>query len=275
MISRTFFVLLYLAAVSRAAEPTVGPARGHLVIVGGGRMPREITNEFVRLAGGLDQPIVTIPTASDGEDWGDDYLAKCYVKKAGFEQISVLHTRDPKVAETEEFVQPLRTARAVWIDGGRQWRLADSYLGTRTERELHAVLERGGVIGGSSAGATIQGSYLVRGSPSGNAIMMSPGHEAGLGFLQNCAIDQHVIARKRHFDLYQVVQRFPQLLGVGIDESTAWIVNGNEARVVGVSDVLVHNADEVPADPDEPYITLHPGERFDLATRKRLPATQP
>lgn len=272
---RIDFVLLLLASVSHAAEPTIGPARGHLVIVGGGRMTREITNEFVRLAGGLDQPIVTIPTASEGEDWGDDYLAKCYAKKAGFEQIAVLHTRDPKVADTDEFVQPLRTARAVWIDGGRQWRLADSYLGTRTERELHALLERGGVIGGSSAGATIQGSYLVRGSPSGNAIMMSPGHEAGFGFLQNCAIDQHVIARKRHYDLYQVVQRFPQLLGVGIDESTAWIINGNEARVVGVSDVLIHNADEVPADPDEPYITLHPGDRFDLVTRKRLPPAQP
>jgi len=275
MFSRTFVWLLLQISVSQAMEPTVGPARGHLVIVGGGRMTREITEEFSRLAGGFDQPIVTIPTASEGEDWGDDYLAKCYATKAGFKAISVLHTRDPKVAETEDFVQPLRTARAVWIDGGRQWRLADSYLGTRTERELHALLERGGVIAGSSAGATIQGSYLVRGAPTGNAIMMSPGHEAGFGFLRQCAIDQHVIARKRHFDLYQVVQRFPQLLGVGIDESTAWIVSGNEARVVGASDVLVHNSEEIPADPDEPYITLHPGERFDLATRKRLPSLQP
>jgi cyanophycinase len=256
-----------------AAEPTVGPPHGSLVIVGGGRMPRAITEEFVRLAGGLDQPVVIIPTANEGEEWGNAYIEKSFIGRVGFEHITVLHTRDPKVADTPEFVEPLLIAKAVWIDGGRQWRLADSYLGTRAEKELHAVLARGGVIGGSSAGATIQGSYLVRGAPEGNTIMMSPGHEAGFGFLRNCAIDQHVIARKRHLDLCPVVEKFPHLLAFGIDEATALIVEQDLARVVGNSGVLVHNGNDPTDDPDLPYLTLQPGDNFDLATRKRLMQT--
>ena len=82
---------------------------------------------------------------------------------------------DRKVADSKQFVEPLRKARGVWFGGGRQCRLVDSYLNTRTLRELRAVLDRGGVIGGSSAGATILGSYLVRGARSGNQIMMAPG----------------------------------------------------------------------------------------------------
>lgn len=272
--SRLFSALIGLCfapAVAFTADPMVGPRQGSLVIVGGGRMPKSIVDEFVRLAGGTDQPVVIIPTASEGEEWGDAYREKCFLKKAGFESFTVLHTRDSITADTPEFVEPLRTAKAVWIDGGRQWRLADSYLGTRTETELHSLLARGGVIGGSSAGATIQGSYLVRGSPSGNTIMMSPGHETGFGFLRNCAIDQHVIARRRELDLCPVVMRFPHLLAFGIDEATALVVQGDEARIVGASGVLVHNSDEVQDDPDLPYFTLKPGDTFDLALRKRRP----
>ncbi len=263
-------IIIGSCMASRASEPVVGPANGSLVIVGGGRLPRSVVDEFVRLAGGVEQPVVIIPTASEGEEWNNEFVEKSFLRKAGFETITVLHTRDPKVADTDDFIEPLRTARAVWITGGRQWRLADSYLGTRTEKELHALLARGGVIGGSSAGATIQGSYLVRGAPEGNLTMMAEGHEAGFGFVKNCAIDQHFIARKRHFDLYLVMQRFPQMLGFGIDEATALIVQGDTARVVGDSDILVHNGAEVPEDPDQPYITLHPGDVFDLATRKRV-----
>ncbi|HET6425849.1 MAG TPA: cyanophycinase, partial [Planctomycetaceae bacterium] len=246
----SMFLFILCVSIQRlfAAEPVVGPAKGSLVIVGGGRVSRVITEEFVRLVGDLDQSVVTIPTAGEDEDWGDDYLARCYPRRAGFKNVTVLHTRDPNIADTDDFVAPLLNAKAVWLDGGRQWRLADSYLGTRTERELHALLARGGVIAGSSAGATIQGSYLVRGAPAGNTVMMSPGHEVGFGFLRQCAIDQHVIARNRHIDLYPVVMRFPHLLAFGIDESTALVVQGDEARVIGLSGVLVHNGNELPDD---------------------------
>jgi cyanophycinase len=170
------------------------------------------------------------------------------------------------VAETDSFVAPIRRAKAVWFPGGRQWRLADSYLGTRTERELHALLARGGVIGGTSAGATILGSYLVRGAPAGNSIMMSPGHEQGFAFLKNVGIDQHVLARGRLADLPTVLARYPDLLGIGIDEGTALVVQRDTAAVIGVSKVFVYGGKDAP-DSAQVYRTLHPGDRYDLGRR--------
>lgn len=93
----------------------------------------------------------------------------------------------------------------VIMGGGRQWRLTKAYGGTRTEKEFHQVLARGGIIGGSSAGATIQGSFLARGDTSGNTVMIGD-VQKGFGFLKNSAIDQHLIARDRQKDLLQVLQ---------------------------------------------------------------------
>jgi cyanophycinase len=257
-----------LVLLTPAAEPSLGPERGSLVIVGGGRMPAAVTQEFVRRAGGTDVAFVVIPTANVGAEWGDEYVKRSFLTRMGVTDLVVLHTRDRDVAESEEFVAPLKKARGVWIDGGRQWRLADSYLGTRTHRELWAVLDRGGVIGGSSAGATIQGSYLVRGAPEGNQIMMATGHEDGFGFVRGCAIDQHVIARKRHCDLHAVMCRHPQLLGLGIDEGTAVVVERDRLRVIGDSAVLVHNGCEATDHADLPYLTLRAGDEFDLRARR-------
>jgi cyanophycinase len=149
--------------------------------------------------------------------------------------VTVLHTRDRAVADSETFVAPLRSATAVFFVGGRQWRLVDAYLGTRTERELWTVLDRGGLISGTSAGATIQGSYLVRGSPQSSEILMSPGHARGFGYLANVAIDQHVLVRGRQNDLARVIAAHPGLLGVGIDEGTAAIVQRNTMIVIGAA----------------------------------------
>ena len=126
----------------------------------------------------------------------------------GFKNVTVLHTRDRAEADSEGFVAPLKKARAVWFNGGRQWRIVDAFAGTRTQREIEAVLEHGGVIGGSSAGATIQGSYLVRGARDGNDILMAKGHEQGFGYLRGVAIDQHILPRNRAADLVQVVGVF-------------------------------------------------------------------
>jgi cyanophycinase len=212
--------------------------------------------------------MVFIPTAEDGEP--RIKAADTFLAKAGVKNVTILHTRDRQVADSEEFIAPLKTARAVWFEGGRQWRIADAYLKTRTEKELFHVLARGGVIGGSSAGATIQGSYLVRGAVEGNAVMMAPGHETGLGFLRKSAVDQHVIARHRESDLDQVVDKHPDLLGIGIDESTAIVVHGNTFEVLGKSKVFIHDANYKPGPDGKRYYLLSAGDRFDLKTRRKL-----
>ena len=214
------------------AGATHGPRNGSLIIIGGGAFGQEIWDRFFALAGGKDQPVVVIPTAGDADKYGDTALAA--IRKAGGTHATLLHTRDRKVADSKAFVEPLRKARGVFFQGGRQWRLADAYLGTRTERELKALLARGGVIAGSSAGATIIGSFMVRGAVSGNEVMVSPGHVRAMGFLSDRrstdTCDNDIGKNDR-----PVINERPKLLGIGLDELTAIVVHGDEFEVVGPS----------------------------------------
>ena len=156
-------LLASLFLLTQAGPPVVGPAAGTLVIDGGGEVS-ETRQRFVALAGGPDAAFVLIPTAAEGDEINVDRQAATFTQRFGVKNVTVLHTRDRTVADSEDFVAPLKSARGVWFGGGRQWRLVDAYMGTRTQREIEAVLARGGVVGGGSAGATIQGSYLVRGA---------------------------------------------------------------------------------------------------------------
>jgi len=218
---------------------TTGPSSGSLVIVGGAMRDTAIINRFISLAGGVNAPIVLIPTAS-GEQIIDNAIAAEVLTSAGAKNVTVLHTYDPKVANTEAFVMPLRKARGVWFNGGRQWRFVDAYGGTLTETEIQKVLDRGGVIGGSSAGATIQGSYLVRGDTKTNTLVIGD-HVRGFAYLKNSAIDQHLLVRNREHDLIEVISQYPELLGIGLDENTAVVVKGDIMEVIGQSYVAIYN----------------------------------
>jgi cyanophycinase len=249
-----------------ASTTAVGPRQGTLVIVGGGQLGPEIVRQFVTLAGGKDSEVVVIPTAAENDPVDSKRVAEGFAGTFGFKNVTVLHTRDRAEADSEGFVAPLKKARAVWFNGGRQWRIVDSFAGTRTQREIEAVLERGRVIGGSSAGATIQGSYLVRGAREGNDILMAKGYEQGFGYLRGVAIDQHILPRKRADDLVQVIGAHPELLGIGIDESTAIIVEGDRFEVIGRGVVGIYDGKDHDG---KRYYFLGPGEHFDLKNRRR------
>lgn len=250
-------------AALRAQE--LGPPSGTLILAGGALRDTTVFNRFVELAGGPEAPIVVIPTAGGEEDYGPWWSGLAPFRRAGARDLTVLHTHDPAEADTEAFVEPLNRARGVWFTGGRQWRLADAYLGTRTMDGLWGVLERGGVIGGSSAGATIQGSYLVRGDTRTNEIMMGD-HEEGMGFLRGSAVDQHLLARNRHFDLLEVIESHPDLLGIGLDENTAIEVRGDEFTVLGRSYVAIYDRGAT-LDSGGRFYFLAPGDVFDLESR--------
>ena len=260
--------LIWLACVllvSAAHAQEVGPKRGALVIVGGAMKDPAIMERFIELAGGPTAPIVVIPTAGGDDDYDDFYRGARRWRQMGVENVTVIHTNDRNEADSDAFVEPIRKARGVWFPGGRQWRLADSYLDTRTELELHELLARGGVIGGSSAGATIQGSYLARGDTKANSIMMGD-HEEGFAFLKNVAIDQHLLARNRQFDLIPVIEAHPELLGIGIDEDTAIIVQSDRAEVIGQGYVAIYDHGSTVGESGQFYL-LRPGDAIDLATR--------
>jgi cyanophycinase len=278
-IMRKLPLVLLVAALLQApaAPPEYGPATGTLVIVGGGSTANTgVVEKFIELGGGPAGKFVIVPTAGgnrtgDGavRAYAEETIIRSWVNR-GLKNVRMLHTHDPKVADTEEFAAVLKDATAVWFNGGRQWNIVDSYAGTRTERAFHQVLERGGVIGGSSAGATIQGEYLVRGDTSGPNVMMTaePNHQHGFSFLRRTAIDQHIDARNRWDDLIPVIQKFPKLLGVGLSEGTAIVVTGDRFEVIGKAKVAVHDNTRTYPAGEKPYIVLSAGDRYDMKARQ-------
>jgi cyanophycinase len=168
----------------------------------------------------------------------------------------------------EEFLAPLKDATGIWFGGGRQWNFSDSYYGTKAHQMMKDVLARGGVIGGSSAGASIQARYMCRANPVANFDIMAPGYERGLGFIGGVAIDQHFSQRGRQKDMTQLVNRYPQLLGIGLDEATAIIVQESKAQVVGRGKVHFYDRNQPVIPGTDDFLALEDGSYFDLATRK-------
>ena len=272
-------VLFTTVAARTAAEdpPEYGPPKGTLVIVGGGTLEGTgIIERSIQLAGGPDASFVIVPTAggnrtADGSvrAYKEEDVIGPWVKR-GIKNVRMLHTHDPKVADTEAFAAVLRGADAVWFNGGRQWNIVDSYMNTLTYKEFHQVLARGGVIGGSSAGATIQGDYLVRGAIAGPEIMMTPEkeHERGFNFLRRSAIDQHINTRNRWDDLVPVIQKMPELLGIGLSEGTAIIVTADRFEVAGKWKVAIHDTTRLYQPWEKPYFVLSAGDVYNMKTRK-------
>ena len=240
---------------------TTGPAKGTLLIHGGGEPNAEFKALFKKLAGGPDANIVWIPTAQ-----ADDSLPTTNLL-FGF-PAKILHTRSSAIANSDGFVQHLQDATGVFIGGGRQPRLAKAYLHTKTHHELERLLDRRGVIAGDSAGATIQGSFMVRnqGAPNFDRdVMVDPRYTTeGFAFIKNVAIDQHITQYRRENHLAEVLRKHPELLGIGIDQDTAIIVRGDVFGVIGSGSVFVWNDASGPLRP-----LLTKGDRYDMRARKR------
>lgn len=292
-------ILFLLAAGCVHREPasensnahSTGPENGYLVVAGGNLTDSSVFAKFMELAGGPQAPIVIITTARTDAELKDTGFYSHQEKRFegyGFDNFWFLHTRDRRVADSNAFVQPIREAKGVWFLGGRQWRLVDAYAGTQTLEALFDLLDRGGVIGGSSAGASIQASYLVRGDTQTNTVMMGD-HETGFGFLTNTAVDQHVLAMNRQFDIFEILDVHPGMLGLGLDENTAIVVHQNEFEVVGKSYVAVydgtfyrevrdrddwsHVEGEITPLPrgSRKFYLLKAGQKYDVFNRKVIP----
>ena len=247
---------------------------GALVIVGGGPMSDDIAGRFVELAGSRDAHIVVLPTAVARDEAAQQPPG--FLKNAKVKSVTVLNQRGPAEVVTDEFKSALKSATGIWFGGGRQWNFVDAYEGTEALELFRDVLRRGGVIGGSSAGATIQGEFLVRGHPLGNTVMMAEGYERGFAFFPGTAIDQHFSQRERQPDLLPVVRRHPNILGIGIDEGTAIVVTGTKVDVIGQHSahfVSGQQLKNLPSDQPLPttakeaaklYVSVKTGETFDL-----------
>lgn len=266
-------VTMFAAAVSNesrgqtSADPSAapcacGPENGTLVICGGGNLPEVLRGKVVELAGGEHARLVVISTASQVADTPDVETYVAWWRQQKLAELTILHTRSREIADNEAFVEPLARATGVWFMGGNQAWLIDTYSGTRTETEMHKLLERGGVIGGTSAGAAVMSKMMIRrGSPTAEV-------GRGFGFLDGAVVDQHFVRRMRQDRLLKVVEQHPNLVGLGIDEGTALLVQGRRLSVLGESVVRVCFAR---TESREPLIeSLRSGDRADLSALNRV-----
>lgn len=248
-----------MAPKSQALAP-YGSKGGALMICGGGTLPDEIRERFIELAGGAkNAKIVVIPTAhatADAPNAHDVYLKPW--RDRGVETISMLHTRSRTTADDPAFVELLKNATAVWISGGKQANLATAYGGTEVERQLKLLLDRGGIIGGTSAGAAIMTRVMIQ---SGRT---EPTEGQGFDLLADAVVDQHFLKRKRVDRLVKLLGKHPGLLGFGIDEGTAMLVRSNHLTVLGESYVVACLPGVGPETPKLEF--LRKGDEADLAS---------
>ena len=206
-----------------------GNQTGPLLFIGGGALPESMYGEFIKLTD-PDAKLIVIPTASGGDINVDEIIEKWHSR--GFKTVEVLHTRDRNISMSPEFSETLKSARTVWISGGSQQRIADAYLGTPVENELYKLIDRGGLIGGSSAGAAIQTRLMIRGGDT------LPEISRGFDLMKGAIVDQHFLKRNRLSRLISAVRFYPDLIGYGIDEGSAIVCYDNEYRIIGESYVL-------------------------------------
>jgi cyanophycinase len=259
-----------------------GPEKGSLIIIGGGGSTPKIWAKFTELAGGKDKAHIIVITTASGDSAEFSMPTVNSVKKGtGVKDVTIVHTGDLEVANSDKFVDLINHATGVFFDGGRQWRPADSYLNTRAHQAFFDLLNRGGVIAGSSAGASIQGSFLWRGDTEGAHILVGD-HTQGLGFLKNSVLDQHVMTRNRIFDLTDFVRQAPELIGIGLEQATAVLVQRDTLTVIGKAYALIYDYNTIIGNGPKhvvngkenynasngPFFFLHEGQQYDMKNRK-------
>ncbi|HKO14952.1 MAG TPA: cyanophycinase [Gemmatimonadaceae bacterium] len=236
------------ARAGAAAEP-----RGSLVIVGGGPRVDPVMRRFVELAGGAKRArVVVFPMASELPETGPESVEE--FRRMGVRAVSVPLTHeqalDPAAAHA------LDSATGIWFPGGDQVRLMHALSGTPVADTIRARYRAGAVVGGTSAGAAVMSTPMITGderAPGGarrdttQAFITIARDDIvlgdGLGLIPGAIIDQHFLRRRRHNRLVSVVLEHPQLVGIGIDESTALVVQpGRPWSVVGASAVVVYDA---------------------------------
>jgi cyanophycinase len=287
---RTLLVLLLAASIMNGtATAASSVARGHLFIIGGGRQPVALTKRFIELAGGPSRArIIVLPMASeDPGSSGTNQVVE--FKSHGVEQAeSVVFTRAD--ATNLSSAAHLDGATGIFFTGGDQSRLAAVLVNSPVLERLKELYAHGAVIGGTSAGAAVMSQVMITGEEllnddKTNAFKFIRQNNietaVGFGFLTHAVIDQHFIKRKRLNRLFSVVLEHPTLIGIGIDESTAIIVNPDETfEVLGESAVMVIDprmSSNIRTDlrgnlsaRDIKTHILVAGERFDLTSGGRV-----
>ena len=237
----TLFVAITLAGAMPAAAAD-SPARGHLLLNGGGGEAGGYWDRFFALAGGKNAPIVIIPTASERPEAGSEYVDELVA--LGATRVRSVEIRKPEDASKGELVEAIRAASGIFFTGGDQSRITAAFLGSPAEAALHEARARGAVVGGSSAGLACMSEVMITGNGDFTKLTAANVETVrGLGFVTEAIVDQHFVARQRENRLISVVLENPELLGIGVDERTSiWITPERELEVFGEGWVVVFDA---------------------------------
>ncbi|WP_182523459.1 cyanophycinase [Nocardioides dongkuii] len=207
--------------------------RGPLMIIGGAEdklRRRTILKEFVARSGGDRARIAVVPTASSlGHEVVEVYDA--LFRSEGAAEVVAVRPESRDDAHDPALVAALAGATGIFMTGGNQLKLSAIVCGTPLGDAIVEAHERGVVVAGTSAGASIQSSHMVAFGVGGSTPKQRMTQvAAGLGLLESSVIDQHFDQRNRYGRLLMIVAQSPQLLGIGVDEDTAAIVEHEPAR---------------------------------------------
>ncbi len=215
--------ILRLADRWEGSTPLLDRSQGTLFIVGGGALPASLKREFLELAGGNEARLVVIPGAAVSAERMDDYTEDW--QGLGAHSVKILHADSRSLADDPQLSLMLEEATGVWLGGGQQTWFSAWYRGTIVETRLKNLLARGGVIGGTSAGASAMSEVMMAGGRN------DPITGKGLNLFPEAVIDQHCLKRNRVARLMKLTDQHPNLIGFGIDEATALIVERSRGRL--------------------------------------------
>ena len=190
-----------------------------------------LVSEFIRRAGGDQARVVVLPQASDQAETGSIYASQ--FMQVGAQRADILDFQHRDQAGSPQDIELLRSATGIFFTGGTQMRLSVLIGGTRLEEELLAAYQRGCLVGGTSAGASILSKTMIaygRGgsTPRERIVQFIP----GLGFTDRFIFDQHFRKRDRLGRLIYAVATYPGAVGVGIDENTAVTIEDDDRITV-------------------------------------------
>lgn len=218
---------------------------GPLVIIGGAEDKKgecRILREFLRLGGGHQARVLVMTVATELPiEVGMDYVE--IFKKLGAEDVRTFDVSSRDAANRDSAVEFVRDASCIFFTGGDQLRITKLLGGTRIDAAIHDALRSGTPLGGTSAGASMMSStMIVDGESETNPRICVVNMAPGMEFMEGAVIDQHFAQRGRLGRLVSAVAQYPHHLGLGIDEDTAVIVEGQHFRVLGRGAVSVVDA---------------------------------
>lgn len=225
-------------------------AKGKLFIIGGGKRPESLVNQLIDEADVRTEGYIYILPMSSSEPDTSYFYAKKQFVDLGIDRVSGYNFTTAEEFPTAK-IDSIRNAQLVYVSGGDQNKFMGVVNGTELEKAIHEAYQNGATIAGTSAGAAVMSEKMITGnelkypeyeSTFRNIEAQNIEIKKGLGLLKTAIIDQHFVKRSRHNRLISSAIEYPDLLSVGIDESTAIVVTGRDAKVVGESQVLVFRA---------------------------------